>query len=136
MHVPLPEAELPVLADTDETRYFDAALHQMQHRIGPELDDPWASRLLKGLARLVKYLREVDRAGTTHTEAELDDLERLLGHRPATVRDGATELLTKVRSREVSPADLLPYAANQVARRTQLLAPAMGVLATRHLPTI
>jgi hypothetical protein len=45
-------------------------------------------------------------------------------------------LLAKVRSREVSPADLLPYAANQVGRRTQLLAPAMGVLATRHLPTI
>jgi aminoglycoside phosphotransferase (APT) family kinase protein len=136
MHVPMPATELPVLADTDETRYFDAALHQMQHRIGPEIADPWASRLLKGLARLVKYLREVDRAGSTHTEAELDDLERLLGHRPLSVREGATELLAKVRSREVSPADLLPYAANQVARRTQLLAPAMGVLATRHLPPL
>jgi hypothetical protein len=135
-HLSLPEAELPALADTDETRYFDAALHQMQHRIGPEIADPWASRLLKGVARLVKYLREVDRAGDSHREAELDDLERLLGYRPPTARDGAAELLARVRSREVSPADLLQYAANQVARRTQLIGPAMGVLATRHLPVI
>lgn len=132
--VELPPIELPTLVDTDDTRLFDAALHQMQHRIGPELDDPWASRLLKGLARVTKYLREVDRAGDRHEHAELDDLESLLGARPATVNEGTAALLTRVRAREVTAIDLLPYAAGQVARRTQLVGPAMGRLATSHLP--
>ena len=136
MGVELPAVELPVLADTDETRYFDAALHQMRHRIGPDITDPWADRLLKGLARVVKYLREVDRVGETHERAELDDLERLLGQRPASIRDGAAALLERVRAREVTAVDLLPYAAGQIARHTQLVGPAMGRLATSHLPAL
>ena len=136
MGVELPAVELPELADTADTRYFDAALHQMQHRIGPEIADPWASRLLKGLARVTKYLREVDRAGDRHEQAELDDLEALLGARPATIAEGSAALLAKVRAREVTAVDLLPYAAGQVARRTQLVRPAMGRLATSHLPAL
>lgn len=136
MGTTLPPVELPELADTDDTRYFDAALHQMRERIAPEVGDPYAARLLKGLARVVKYLREVDRAGGAHTDAELSDLAALLGRRPSTVLAGAGELLQRVRSGEVAAADLLPYAAAQVARRTQLVGPAMGVLATRHLPVV
>ena len=136
MGTSLPRVELPGLADTDDTRLFDAALHQMRNRIGPDLTDPYAARLLKGLARVVKYLREVDRARGTHTVAELDDLEALLGHRPTTVADGAAELLEGVRARKVAAVDLLAYAAGQAMRRTQLVGPAMGVLATRHLPSL
>jgi aminoglycoside phosphotransferase (APT) family kinase protein len=136
MGTELPSVELPVLADTDDTRYFDAALHQMQHRIGPEISDPWASRLLKGLARVTKYLREVDRSGGIHERAELDDLEALLGERPTAIHEGSAALLERVRARDVSASDLLPHAAGQVARRTQLVGPAMGRLATSHLPVI
>ncbi len=82
MGVAMPDIELAALADTDDTRYFDATLHQMQHRIAPEIVDPYPARLLKGLARIVKYLREVDRAGESHTIAELDDLRALLGEPP------------------------------------------------------
>lgn len=136
MGVALPEVALPVLRDTADTRYFDAALHQMRHRIGPEIDDPWADRLLKGLARVTKYLRQVDRAGDRHERAELADLERLLGHRPSSIDEGSVALLDRVRARTVSAHDLLPYAAAQVARRTQLVGPAMGRLATSHLPDL
>jgi len=136
MGIELPDVALPELADTDDTFYFDAALHQMRHSIGPAIDDPWADRLLKGLARVTKYLREVDRAGDRHERAELDDLERLLGDRPASVREGATALLKLVRARRLSAAELLPYAAGQVARMTQLVGPAMGRLATSHLPDV
>lgn len=136
MGTALPDVELPALADTTDTLYFDAALHQMRHSIGPSIADPWADRLLKGVARVTKYLREVDRSGGRHEQAELDDLERLLGARPTSIHDGATALLQRVRSGEVTAADLLPYAAAQVARRTQLVGPAMGRLATSHLPVL
>ena len=83
-----------------------------------------------------KYLREVDRAGATHTDAELDDLAQLLGSRPSSIAEGAADLADLVSTGEVTALDLLPYAAGQVARRTQLVGPAMGVLATRHLPAL
>ncbi|MGD9701024.1 MAG: phosphotransferase family protein [Acidimicrobiia bacterium] len=134
--VDLPTIDLPVLADTAETRLFDATLHQLRHQVSPDVNDPYASRILKGVARMVKYLREVDRAGDAHSIAELDELEVLLGHRPADVAEGAAELLERVRSRRISAAELLPHAAGQAMRRTQLVAPAMGVLATRHLPVV
>ena len=63
-------------------------------------------------------------------------LERLLGQRPASIRDGAAALLERVRAREVTAVDLLPYAAGQIARHTQLVGPAMGRLATSHLPAL
>lgn len=136
MGAELPVIELPELADSDDTKYFDATLHQMRHRIGPELDDPYAARLLKGLARVVKYLREVDRSGGAHTAAELHDLEVLLGERPTSVAAGLAELTRRVVTRQIEPHELLPYAAAHVTRRTQLVGPAMGVLATRHLPSV
>jgi aminoglycoside phosphotransferase (APT) family kinase protein len=136
MGVPMPEVELSDLVDSDDTFFFDAALHQMRHTIGPHVADPYAARLHKGLARVLKYLREVDRSGGRHEQAELDDLEALLGHRPDLIATGSAELLDRVRKREISAEDLLAYAAGQVARQTQLVGPAMGVLATRHLPDV
>ncbi len=136
MGVDLPACALPELHDTSDTRYFDAMLHQMRHRIGPEVADPWADRLLKGAARVMKYLREADRAGSSHIDAELDDLERLLGSRPSSIDEGTAALGELVKAGRVTAADLLPYAAGQVTRRTQLVGPAMGVLATRHLPAM
>jgi aminoglycoside phosphotransferase (APT) family kinase protein len=134
--VPMPAVESMLLEDTDDTLYFDAALHQMRENIAPHLDDPWASRLLKGLARTTKYLREVDRSGRRHEQAELEDLAELLGHRPDSLEDGTVELHARVLGGKVTALDLLPYAAGQVMRRTQLMSGAMGRLATSHLPTL
>jgi hypothetical protein len=134
MGVPYPIVPLPPLADTSDTRFFDGALHQLRTMVAPQLADPYVARRLKGVARVLKYLREVDRAGEGHAAAELDGLTDVLGHRPASVAEGAAELLARVQAREVDAADLLPYAAGQVQRRNQLMADAMGALATRHLP--
>jgi hypothetical protein len=134
--VEFPAVSLPPLADTADTRFYDGAAHQIRHVIGPSVTDPYASRRLKSLARVLKYLREVDRAGAGHVTAELDDLAKVLGRRPATAAEGAADLLARVHAGDVGAVDLLAYAAAQVARRTQLVGPAMGVLATRHLPRI
>jgi aminoglycoside phosphotransferase (APT) family kinase protein len=134
--VPMPAVAPVELADTDDTLYFDAVLHQMRHQVGPAIDDPWSSRLMKGMARTVKYLRQVDRAGRRHEQAELDDLGALLGSRPESIDAGSAALHERVRAGELTALDLLPYAAGQVARRTQLLADAMGRLATSHLPVL
>ena len=134
--VAMPGVDLMPLEDTENTLYFDAALHQMRNYIGPKLDDPWASRLLKGLARSTKYLREVDRSAGRDTEAELDDLGALLGHRPDSIDSGNLALQERVLAGDMTAVDLLPHAAGQAMRRTQLLASAMGRLATSHLPDL
>lgn len=132
---PLPVlADLPA-ADTEQTPYFDGVLQQMKDLIGPAIADPFATQRLKSLARVVKHLREADRIGSEALiEAELDDLEAVLGHRPPSSVEGRSELDRRVRAGEMNAKDLIPLAAADVSRAHQLAAAAMGSLATRHLP--
>lgn len=134
--VPMPDMTLPALADTDQTRYFDGLLAQMAQIVVPAIDDPYPKRRAKSMARMLKYLREADRAGDSHLTAELDEQEALLGFRPASVHEGAEVLHTRVRDGSLDAVALLPHAAAQALRRQQLAAQAMGVLATRHLPVL
>jgi aminoglycoside phosphotransferase (APT) family kinase protein len=136
MGVDLPTVELPDLADTPDTRYFDAALHQMRTIVGPNIGEPYAARRHRSMARVVKYLRELDRSGDTHTTAELADLTAVLGQAPASLAAGRADLFQRVISGQITAIDVLPYAYAQVMRRQQLVGPAMGILATRHLPVI
>lgn len=133
---PLPSVPLPPLADTKCTPYYDGVLAQLRDIVGPQVADPFANRRLKGAARVLKYLREADRAGTADEEAEMTTMTNLLGHRPASVREGAAQLVAKVRQGRLDAIDLLPLAAARSAAEHQLMAPAMGALATRHLPDV
>ena len=133
---PLPSVPLPPLADTKCTPYYDGVLAQLRDIVGPQVADPFANRRLKGAARVLKYLREADRAGTADEEAEMTTMTNLLGHRPASVREGAAQLVAKVRQGRLDAIDLLPLAAARSASEHQLMAPAMGALATRHLPDV
>lgn len=131
---PMPDvAPLPAAGSAD-TRYFDGILAQLDKIVVPAIDDPFAKRRAKSMARVVKYLREADRVGDAAVAAELDDLTAVLGHRPADVTAGVTELYELVAARRIGVAQILPWAAGQVLRRQQVAAPSMGVLATRHLP--
>ncbi len=132
---PMPTVALLPSADSPDTRYFDGILAQMAQIVVPAIDDPFAKRRAKSMARVVKYLREADRVGRSHVMAELDDLAAVLGHRPETLAAGVAELSNLVAAHRVSVADVLPWAAGQVLRRQQVAAASMGVLATRHLPT-
>jgi aminoglycoside phosphotransferase (APT) family kinase protein len=132
--VSVPTMELVEPNDTAATGYFDGTLLQMREIVGPEIHDPFVDRRFKNMARTIKYLREVDRVGPTHAAMELSDLKLLLGSTPSSVSVGRGELNEIVRRGELNAVDLLPYAAGRSARQHQLAAPAMGVLATRHLP--
>lgn len=132
----LPDLALTEPTDTVQTRYYDAMLHQIREVVSPHVADPYAARRLRSMARVVKYLREENRVGDAHSQAELDDLAGLLGSRPESVSAGSADLLQRVNDRSISAVDLLPYAHAQVIRRQQVVGPSMGVLATRHLPAI
>lgn len=124
-------------ADTESTYLFDAILAQMAAAVVPALSEPLAVRRAKSLVRVVKHLRQRDRIGAEALRnAELDDLGNLLGQRPSSVSEGRRNLQDLVRGRALGAAEILPYAAAQVARDQQVCADAMGAFTGRHLPSL
>ena len=88
----LPAVELPEEPPPEPWHaYYDATLDNLQI-IVPRIEDQLASQWTKGVARILKYLKEVDRSGRAFADAELDDIAELLGHTPESLVDGRREL--------------------------------------------
>ena len=132
----LPPPPPDVTTDTDATPYFDAVLHQLRTVVVPAIDDPFAAQRAKSAARVLKYLREVERAGDAPATAELEALARMLGSQPESIEAGRRELEAAVVTGRYDAVDLLPYAWARVQWEQRLRAGAMGVLADRHLPAL
>ncbi len=64
---------------TEREWLYDAALEQIRHIIVPRSEDAFVIQRSKGLARILKYLRDADRYADRITERDLDDLETALG---------------------------------------------------------
>ena len=127
---------LPDTGDTATTWTYDVILDELRDVIVPGIADGFASRRAKGMARLVKYLREVDRLGGAATVAERADLAALLGHECDDVMAARRELCAAIEAAAIDEARVLEYCHRQSARETQLLRPAMGALADRHYAPI
>ncbi len=78
-----PEAREP----RDHDWMYDAVLAQLRDVIVPRTSDPLASARSKGVARIIKYLDQVDSYGAFYEVSELDDDEALLGRRPSIRHD-------------------------------------------------
>ncbi len=132
----LPDPPDDTRSDTAVTAYYDAVLEQLRTVVVPAVDDAFAIQRAKSAARVLKYLREVDRAGDAPVVAELDAAARLVDARPATVDDARHRLEAEVMAGRLDAVALLPYAWARVQWEQRLREGAMGVLATRHLPAL
>jgi hypothetical protein len=122
--------------DTDVTGYYDAVLAQLRDIVTPAIADPFAVRRAKGLARVVKYLRMVDRFGDGPEQAELRSIAAILHERPRSVAEGRMLLEQAVFAGHLDAVALVPWAWTCVAHDQARLADSMGVLASRHLPKL
>jgi hypothetical protein len=102
----------------------------------PRVADPLAARWTKGVARLVKYLREIDRAGPALAQAELEDLSTLIGRKPSSLAEARAELAGAVTTGAVSDADYVRYLWRQVQRDDYLMRDASGALRDRTWPPL
>jgi aminoglycoside phosphotransferase (APT) family kinase protein len=127
---------LPDTGDTTDTWVYDVALDELRDLIVPNLTDGFASRRAKGMARLIKYLREVDRLGAAARHAELADLSELLGYGCGDLPAARTELCDTIDAAAIDERRVLQYCLRQSGRETQLMRPAMGALADRHFAPI
>jgi len=128
--------ELPNALPTEREWLYDGALDQLRDVILPRSDDPLVLLRLKGLARVLKHLRDGDRFGRAFETQELDDLESLLGARPASLREGLDGLADRISAGDLPDADLVRFFHRSTMRRTELVRSASGVLADRHHPPL
>ncbi len=111
---------------------FAVALDDLRSHIVPALGDGFAARRAKGLARLLKYLQEVERLGPAADRAERRDLEGLLGHEVAELGAAREELCARIEAGDVAVGPALSYCRARADRSTQIARSAMGALADRH----
>ena len=92
---------------SDHDWMYDAVLRQLRDVIVPRTGDPLAAARGKGIARLIKYLAQVDLYGGAYREQELEDLAGLTGNRPASVEEGRRAAAAAVAAGSVSDEDYL-----------------------------
>jgi len=120
----------------DHDWMYDAVLSQLRDVIVPRTPDPLAAQRGKGIARLIKYLAQIDTYGAAYEAYELDDLEVLLGRQPESIAAGRAVAADAVGAGAVSEEDYLRLLWRRVARETELARPSMGALADRHWPEL
>jgi len=120
----------------DHDWMYDAVLSQLRDVIVPRTSDPLAAQRGKGIARIVKYLAQIDTYGEYYEACELDDLEALLGQRPASVSAGRVAAADAVAAGSATDENYLRTLWRRVARETELARPSMGALANRHWPEL
>jgi aminoglycoside phosphotransferase (APT) family kinase protein len=121
---------------TERQWVYDAALAQLRDVIVPGIDDPFVAHRGKGLARMIKYLREADRCGRAAERLELDALSAQLGRRPSSVPGGRQALAERVTPASLGNLDLIAYLRTRAHIQHALMRPAMGVLADRRFDAL
>ncbi|MCK9541430.1 MAG: phosphotransferase family protein [Novosphingobium sp.] len=135
MSMDLPPVSLPDAPETPHARSFAIALDDLRDVIVPRLPDQQASVKAKGLARLVKWWRDLDRYGPAFDTAELAEISHALGTPFATVGEARAALADAVAGRRIDRTVALRLVHAQVTRETRIMADAMGSLArTAFLP--
>jgi aminoglycoside phosphotransferase (APT) family kinase protein len=123
---------------------YDVALEDLRATVVPAIADGFAARRAKGLARLLKYVREHDRLGAAARAAETADWCALLGTATAATAaapDGDLDALrravcTAIEDGRLDHGAALDACLRHELRSTEITRPAMGSLADRHFSPI
>lgn len=133
---PPPQVEPVEVPPTEASALFDAVLDSLQSTIVPRSNDGHVVAQAKNSAKILKYLREVDRIGPAIREREHAALEALVGRKLASVEEGQRLLVEDLRAGRIAFPEALAYFARHAAWGEQLAAGAMGGLAYRRYPPI
>ena len=136
MGLELDPPSLPAPTEMSEWHHFYPTVLGSLATIVPRIADPLASQWTKGVARVVKYLQELDGAGRQYAELERDEIAELLGRRPVGLAEGRTELAEAARAGRVSDEDYVQYMWHKVQRDDHLMRTASGALHERTWPPV
>jgi len=134
--VAAPELDLPDPPPAEEWhQLYDGGLGMLRAITARE-EDPLALQWSKGVVRVLKYLKELDRSGRRLAEAEREDAARLLGRWPTDVAEGRRELALAYREGQVDQEVYVGYLWRQVRRDDYLMREASGQLTERTWPPL
>jgi aminoglycoside phosphotransferase (APT) family kinase protein len=121
---------------TGQTTLFDHVIRGLKQEIADVSGDAGVVAAAKNAAKVLKYLREVDRLGERIDLADQEALSEILKATPVSLEGGKADLVRAMRQQEVQFATVLNFLAGSVAREAQLAASSSGSLATRHFPPL
>ncbi|MCW2622779.1 MAG: putative protein kinase, partial [Frankiales bacterium] len=134
MDVTLPEVEIPVAGPISAAGIAHA--HQVRTLRSVRTDDEFLAYELRGAFRLARHLQRVEEIGTEVDAADLDDLAKLLGERPASAVEGDKALEDFVLADDgVHDEELVHLFHRRLSRQHALLGPAGSAMATHHVCT-
>ena len=100
---------------------------EASYELLPGLGDAWQQHRMRLALRLLAHARNLAEIGPEIEALELDDLARLLGRRPASVREGQRELNELVKRAGADlDAELTRYFHRHASREEALMRGAMG----------
>ena len=128
---PFPEPE-----EVPEWHHFYGSVLGSLRTIVPRISDPLANQWAKGVARMVKYLQDLDTSGRLYAETEATEIAGLLGYRPVDLASGRMDLTDAARAGKVTDEDYVRYLWNKVLRDDHLMRHASGALHDRTWPPV
>jgi aminoglycoside phosphotransferase (APT) family kinase protein len=114
---------------------YDGALGMLR-AITPRIDDPLAVQWTKGVARVLRHLRDADLVGRSCAAQEISELAAELGSRPASVVLGREHLDARHRAGALSDETYVRHLWNRVMRDDALMRSASGALHERTWPPL
>jgi aminoglycoside phosphotransferase (APT) family kinase protein len=136
MGLELDPPSLPEPAEVPEWHHYYATVLGSLRTIVPRIADPLASQWTKGVARVVKYLQDLDASGRQFAALEADEIASLLGHRPDSLQQGREDLADAARAGKVGDDAYVRYLWHTVLRDDHLMRHASGALHERTWPPV
>ncbi len=118
-----------------ESRWSEAApghLHMVRALRNMTTDDRFLQHELRTMFRLARHLQRRDEIGDAVAEADLDDLEQLLGSRPETWREGEAKLERFVLDDDGRNDEQILHVLHRRNLRAHMLLGPAGSAMTRH----
>jgi len=128
----LPTVELPTPRESRGRVAIDHLVHKLRSL---PVEDEFVRYQLRTMFRMARHVARADEVGEALSQADLDDLQRLFGHRPTSWLEGEAELerfvLADAKDGRHDDA-LIPLFHKRHLRAHALLGPA-GSAMTRHM---
>jgi aminoglycoside phosphotransferase (APT) family kinase protein len=134
MGLELDPPSLPEPDDVSEWHRNYALVLGSLRTIVPRISDPLAKQWTKGVARMVKYLEDLDASGRQFAELEREEIGSLLGRVPDDLAEGRSALAYAAQAGKVNDEDYVTYLWHRVSRDDHLMRHASGALHDRTWP--
>ena len=109
--------------------YYGVLAHNVESILTPELGDPYLAHRGRQLATLARCLERAQARAPACEDEERDEIARLLGRRPADLREAEALLCDQIRGRAAgTERELIEYLCQRSERKAALWAPALGPL--------